>query len=140
MHLDSQTKLSELQRIFNAYQDINVDLATKLSQPYKEEVAQLESRVRKQKQRCWKDEERALDTDMADLKDDVDKIYGENEMIAKPTKKRAARAVASVVPAAKPVEAAAPSETSTSFELPPPEPVPMGKADSDDNVIPNNVE
>lgn len=93
MHLDSQTKLNELQRIFNAYQDVNVDLATRISQPYKEEVAQLDSRIGKQKAKCWKDEERAIDADMASLKDDVTKIYGDSDF--KPAKKRA-RSMASV--------------------------------------------
>lgn len=98
MHLDSQTKLNELQSIFNAYQNINVDLATKLSSPYKDEVAMLTDRISKQKARCWKDEERAIDADMASLKEDVFKIYGDSDY--KPAKKRM-RQVASVV---KPVE------------------------------------
>lgn len=101
MHLDSQTKLNDLQSIFNAYQDINVDLATKLSAPYKDEVAMLTDRISKQKARCWKDEERAIDADIASLKEDVSKIYGDSDF--KPAKKRM-RQVASVV---KPVQPAA---------------------------------
>lgn len=102
MHLDSQTKLTELQRIFNAYQDVNVDLATKLSGPYKEEVASLNDRITKQKARCWKDEERPIDDDMASLNEDTGKIYG--EFHAKPKKRM--RSVASV----KPVEQTPPAE------------------------------
>lgn len=102
MHLDSQTKLTELQRIFNAYQDVNVDLATKLSGPYKEEVASLNDRITKQKARCWKDEERPIDDDMASLNEDTGKIYGEFQ--AKPKKRM--RNVASV----KPVEHTPPPE------------------------------
>lgn len=119
MHLDSQTKLNELQRIFNAYQDINVDLATRISQPYKEEVAMLDSRISKQKAKCWKDEERPIDADMASLKDDVYKIYGEADF--KPVKKRG-RVTASL-PKAEPAPVANPVE---------PAPVaPVADSDSD---------
>lgn len=96
MHLDSQSKLDEQQLIFNAYQDINVDLATKLSGPYREEVAQLNDRVRKQKARCWKDEDREIDSGMASLLDDVKKIYGETHFKAVSKKMRS---MASVVKA-----------------------------------------
>ncbi|MCC6138472.1 MAG: hypothetical protein IT287_07550 [Bdellovibrionaceae bacterium] len=140
MHLDSQAKLAELQQIFNAYQNINVDLATKLSEPYKQEVAILDSRISKQKQRCWKDEDRVVDTDMKELKDDVMKIYGtDNDMIAKPTKKRVTRSMASAATVTKPV-VIEPTEKPVTLDLPPPEPVPMGKADSDETVIPDSIE
>lgn len=99
MHLDSQSKLDELQLIFNAYQGINVDLATKISGPYRDEVAQLHDRIRKQKARCWKEEDREIDSGIASLLDDVKKIYGESHFKAM---NRKTRNVASVVKAESP--------------------------------------
>ncbi len=98
MHQDSQVKLGELQSIFNAYQEVNVDLATKLSGPYKEEVASLNDRIIKQKSRCWADESRDIDNGVASLYQDVSKIYGESDH--KPRKRM--RNVASVKTAEAP--------------------------------------
>jgi hypothetical protein len=100
MELDSQTKLVELQTIFNAYQDINYDLAVRLSTPFKDEVQRLDSRIQKQKQRCWSGEEKELDKDIASLKEDMSKLYG-HDMASKPMKRK--RSLASVA-RAQPVE------------------------------------
>lgn len=79
LHTDSVVKLAELQKVFVAYQEVNVDLVNKLAPPFKSEVADMDMRVRKQKQKCWPQEKRQIDTDMAIMRDDVLKIYGEFE-------------------------------------------------------------
>lgn len=77
LQTDSETKIAELHKVFNAYQDLNVDLAVKLSPPFKEEMAQMEDRLKKQKQKCWPGEATAIDENFSELKDNVVKVYGD---------------------------------------------------------------
>lgn len=79
LHADSQAKLAEMQQIFTAYQNINYDLAAKLIPPYKVQVDELATRVKGQKQKCWSSEKREIDGDIAVLKDELIKIYGDLE-------------------------------------------------------------
>lgn len=77
LQTDSEAKIAELHKVFNAYQDLNVDLAVKLSPPFKEEMAQMDERLKKQKQKCWPGEAKAVDENFAELKDNVVKVYGD---------------------------------------------------------------
>lgn len=88
LHADSVSRLEELRHILESYQNINYDLAVKLSPPLKEEVSDLDSRIKKQKQRCWASEKRPIDSDMALLKDELFKVYGkENDLVPLKTAK-----------------------------------------------------
>lgn len=77
LHEDSQSKLIELQRIFSTYQEVNYDLTAKLIPPLRTEVVELDHRVKQQKQRCWPNEDRVVDEELAVLKEQVTKLYGE---------------------------------------------------------------
>lgn len=78
LHLDSEARLQELRHIFASYQGVNYDLAMKLAGPLREEVGDLDARVRKQKQKCWSSEKRPIDAEMALLKDELFKVYGKD--------------------------------------------------------------
>ncbi|MBY0385073.1 hypothetical protein K2X05_07930 [bacterium] len=93
LHADSEVRVQELRQVFASYQNINYDLALKLSPPLKEEVSELDSRVRKQKQRCWAKEKRPIDAELALLKDELFKVYGKEEDIESKAKPK--RSVAS---------------------------------------------
>jgi hypothetical protein len=79
LHLDSEARLQELRHIFASYQGVNYDLAMKLAGPLREEVGDLDARVRKQKQKCWSSEKRPIDAEMALLKDELFKVYGKDD-------------------------------------------------------------
>ena len=85
LHDDSSAKLEEMKKVFKYYQEVNYDLAVKLSPALKEEVVNLDERVRRQKQKCWPKEARPIDGEMAQLKDDLVKVYG--DLPPKPPKK-----------------------------------------------------
>jgi hypothetical protein len=90
LHADSEVRVQELRQVFASYQNINYDLAVKLSPPLKEEVGELDSRLRKQKMRCWPKEKRPIDAEMALLRDELFKVYGkEEDEVAEPKPKRA---------------------------------------------------
>lgn len=94
LHADSEVRVQELRQVFASYQNINYDLAVKLSPPLKEEVGELDSRVRKQKQRCWAKEKRPIDAELALLKDELFKVYGKDDEGVEP-KAKPKRSVAS---------------------------------------------
>ncbi len=108
LHLDSEARLQELRHIFSSYQGVNYDLAMKLAGPLREEVGDLDARVRKQKQKCWSSEKRPIDAEMALLKEELFKVYGKNDEEAKPqsvaTQKSSNRKPASVDSVADSVE------------------------------------
>ncbi len=79
LHLDSEARLQELRHVFASYQGINYDLAMKLAPPLRDEVGDLDARVRKQKSKCWPSEKRPIDAEMALLKEELFKVYGNNE-------------------------------------------------------------
>jgi hypothetical protein len=79
LHLDSEARLQELRHIFASYQGVNYDLAMKLAGPLREEVGDLDARVRKQKQKCWSSEKRPIDAEMALLKEELFKVYGKDD-------------------------------------------------------------
>jgi hypothetical protein len=79
LHLDSEARLQELRYVFVSYQGVNYDLAMKLIGPLRDEVGDLDSRVRKQKQKCWSYEKRPIDAEMALLKEELFKVYGKDE-------------------------------------------------------------
>lgn len=81
LHLDSEARLQELRHIFASYQGVNYDLAMKLAGPLREEVGDLDARVRKQKQKCWSSEKRPIDAEMALLKDELFKVYGKDDEV-----------------------------------------------------------
>ena len=68
LHLDSEARLQELRHVFASYQGVNYDLAMKLAPPLKQEVGDLDARVRKQKVKCWPSEKRPIDAEMVLLK------------------------------------------------------------------------
>lgn len=76
LHLDSEARLQELRHIFASYQGVNYDLAMKLAPPLKQEVGDLDSRLKKQKTKCWPSEKRPIDAEMVLLKDELFKVYG----------------------------------------------------------------
>lgn len=79
LHLDSEARLQELRHIFSSYQGVNYDLAMKLAGPLREEVGDLDARVRKQKQKCWSSEKRPIDAEMALLKEELFKVYEKDD-------------------------------------------------------------
>lgn len=83
LHADSEVRVEELKKILVSYQDVNYDLAVRLSPPLKEEVQELDSRIRKQKQRCWASEKKPIDTEMAILRNELFKVYGSDEDLKK---------------------------------------------------------
>lgn len=80
LHADSEIRVEELKQVLISYQNINYDLAVKLSPPLKEEVAELDSRIRKQKMRCWAKEKKPIDSEMALLKEELFKVYGDDDL------------------------------------------------------------
>lgn len=83
LHADSEVRVEELKKVLISYQEVNYDLAVRLSPPLKEEVQELDSRIRKQKQRCWASEKRPIDTEMAVLKNELFKVYGSDDELKK---------------------------------------------------------
>jgi hypothetical protein len=79
LHLDSEARLQELKHVFASYQGVNYDLALKLAPPLKEEVGELDARVRKQKLKCWPTEKRPIDAEMVLLREELFKVYGKDE-------------------------------------------------------------
>lgn len=84
LHADSEIRVEELKQVLISYQNINYDLAVKLSPPLKEEVAEMDSRIHKQKMRCWPKEKKPIDSEMALLKEELFKVYGDNDEPKKP--------------------------------------------------------
>lgn len=84
LHADSEVRVEELKKVLISYQDVNYDLAVRLSPPLKDEVQELDSRIRKQKQRCWNSEKRPIDTEMTVLKNELFKVYGSDDELKKP--------------------------------------------------------
>jgi hypothetical protein len=81
LHQDSEARLEELRHIFASHQGVNYDLAMRLSAPLKEEVTELDARVRKQKLKCWPNEKRPIDAEMLVLREELFKVYGKDEDI-----------------------------------------------------------
>ncbi len=80
LHLDSEARLQELKHIFASYQGVNYDLALKLAPPLKDEVGELDARVRKQKLKCWPSEKRPIDAEMVLLREELFKVYGKDDI------------------------------------------------------------
>lgn len=86
LHQDSEAKLVELQKVFTSFQDISYDLAVKLTPALKEQADQLDVRIKKQKQRCWAKENRDIDSEMASLKEELTKTYGDMDQPKAPVR------------------------------------------------------
>ena len=76
----SKKELSALRKVFEGYKELSANIVEKFIPPFRQEINALRARIVKQKQLCWANERREIDTSVNELNAEFERAFIRDEI------------------------------------------------------------